>query len=182
MGYKPLSDAQNRHLGAEVKTTTAADDEVADLAGGEFFCAERTDDSPESLPGLYYKAAVETVRRVRVARNGGFLFNSLPESASFRTVTEVLSVPEVDPRAWAATKDATTKPLPELTALRPGSFFTAFGAAESPSLQLRGVYRLGNDGMFRRLLKDQNRGPRWSDAIPSDRFGAFGHRLAVSEE
>jgi hypothetical protein len=165
-----------------VKIAAADDDEVADLPGGVFFSAERTDESSERAPGLYYKDATDIVRRVRLGRNGRFQFDSLSESEHFRSVSEVLLVPELDPRAWAAAKDTTSRRLPELVALQPGSFFTALGADENPSSQRCGVYRLGNDGMFRRLLKDSARGLTWSDAIPSNRFGYFNRLLTVTAE
>ena len=165
-----------------MKTSTAADDEVLDLPGGVFFSAEQTDEPPETVSGLFYKDATDTVRRVRLAKNGRFEFASVPESSHFRSIGEVLFVPEVDPRAWAAARDAATRPLPELSTLRPGSCFTALGANENPSSHRRGVYRLGNDGMFRRLLKEAPRGLKWSDAIPSDRLAHFGQRLAVAQE
>jgi hypothetical protein len=182
MVYKPLSDAWNRHLGGASRSVTAADDEVADLPGGVFFSAERDEDAAGSPPGLYYKDATEVVRRVRFTRNGRFEFAALPASGRFRAVVEVLFVPEVDPRAWAAARELATRPLPELSALPPGAFFTGLGASEHPSSQRLGVYRLGNDGMFRRLLKDPTRGLKWSDTIPSNRFGHFGQRLAVHQE
>jgi hypothetical protein len=182
MVFKPLSDTRHRHLGGTVRTTTAADDEVMDLPGGVFFSAESIDEPSESLSGLFYKDATDTVRRVRLARDGRFEFASIPASAHFRSIGEVLFVPEVDPRAWAAARDSATRPLPELSTLRPGSFFTALGANENPSSHRRGVYRLGNDGMFRRLLKEAPRGLKWSDAIPSDRIAHFGQRLAVTQD
>jgi hypothetical protein len=165
-----------------VKTTTASDDEVQDLPGGVFFSGEILVEPPETLPGLFYKDATDTVRRVWLARSGRFEFAPFPASAHFRSVGELLFVPELDPRAWAAARSAATRPLPELSTLRPGSFFTALSANENEASHRRGVYRLGNDGMFRRLLKEAPRGLKWSDAIPSDRFAYFGQRLAVTQE
>jgi hypothetical protein len=182
MVFKPLSDVHNRHLGTAVKVNTAADDDIADLPGGVFFSAERTDEPAAGLPCLYYKDATDIVRRVRLAGNGRFQFEPLSESGHFGSLGEVLFVPEVDPRAWAAAKDTATKPLPELAAMPANSCFTALGANENPSSRRRGVYRVGNDGMFRRLLKEPGSGLKWSDAIPSDRFGYFGQHLAVTKE
>jgi hypothetical protein len=182
MTYKPLSDTRHRPLGATVRAVNAAADEVADLPGGVFFSALDEEEPADGLQGLYYKDGTDTVRRVRLARNGQFQFASLPEPASFRSVGEILLVPEVDPRAWAAVKDTAIRPLPELASLRSGSCFTALGANENPASQRRGVYRLGSDGMFRRLLKDPGRGLNWSDTIPINRFGHFSQSLAMHED
>lgn len=183
MVYIPLSDAPDRHLGPAANArATGADDEVYDLPGGVFFTSGRTDDPPGSRPGLYYKDGTDIVRRVRHARAGTFLFAPLSAAAHFTSAVEVLFVPEVDPRSWTAAQDGARKPLPELAALRRGSFFTALAATESHSSSRFGVYRLSSDGMFRRLLKEHARGLKWSDAIPSDRFGHFGQCLAINEE
>jgi hypothetical protein len=182
MTYKPLSDAPQRQFGPVVNPTTPADDEVADLPGGVFFSARRDEAPSDASVGLYYKDGTGNVRRVRYVSDGRFAFASLDAAAHFVSVGEVLFVPEVDPRAWSAAREAVRRPLPELLALAPGSFFTALGTTENPSSQRHGVYRLGRDGMFRRLLKDQSKGLNWSSAIPADRFGHFGQALAVSEE
>ena len=182
MVFKPLSDSRHRSLGAAAKTTTQADDDVDDLPVGVFFSAERSDVPSGSEPGLYYKDGTGSVRRVRFGRAGRFGFAALDEGVHFVALGEILVVPEVDPRAWAAAPDAVTKPLPQLATLNAGSFFTALGATEHSSWHRRGVYRLGKDGMIRRLLKDPARGLRWSDAIPGDRFGEFGQRLDVHED
>lgn len=181
MVYKPLSDAPQRQFGPAVTKTTAADDEIADLPGGVFFSARRSD-SPAAGAGLFYKDGTGNVRQVRFGGEAQFTFAPLAPAASFDSVGEVLFVPEVDPRAWTAVRESVSRPLSELLALKPGSFFTALGTTETPSSQRQGVYRLGRDGMFRRLLKDQSKGLTWSSAIPADRFGHFGQGLAVSEE
>jgi len=179
MAFKPLSDARHQPLGAIVLPRTQADDDVADLPEGVFFSATRGDDRPDGAAGLYYKDGTGNVRRVWCASDGRFSFAPVPPS-NFASVSDVLFVPEVDPRAWTAAREAVSRPLPELLKLEPGAFFTALGASESPASQRRGVYRLGRDGMFRRLLKDQPKGLHWSSAIPADRFGDFGQPLAVN--
>jgi hypothetical protein len=182
MAFKPLSDARHQHLGPAANPTTPADDEVADLPVGVFFSARRGDDRPASAAGLFYKDGTGHVRRVRFVADGRFLFAALPGAVKFVSVGDVLFVPEVDPRAWTAAREAVARPLPELSGLTPGSFFTALGTTENPSSQRRGVYRLGRDGMFRRLLKDNAKGLTWSSAIPADRFGYFGQPLSISED
>jgi hypothetical protein len=181
MVYRPLSDARHQPLGRVEARTTPADDEVSDLPGGVFFSARRTDDPAGTAAGLYYKDGTGNVRRVRLAQDR-FAFAPLDAAANFASVGEVLFVPEVDPRAWTAGREAVARPLPELVALAPGSFFTALGTTENPSSQRHGVYRLARDGMFRRLLKDHTKGLSWSNAIPADRFGHFGQALTVSQE
>lgn len=181
MTYKPLSDARHRPLGATVRAVAAIADEIADLPGGSFFIALDEETPEDGLQGVYYKDGTDTVRRVMLALNGQFQFASLPVTASFRSVGEIVLVPEIDPRTWAAAKDTAIRPLPELASLRPGSCFTALGATENPASQRRGVYRLGSDGMFRRLLKSPDRGLNWSGTIPSNRFGHFGQCLAMHE-
>jgi hypothetical protein len=182
MVYKPLSDAPHRQFGPVVNRTTPADDEIADLPGGVFFSARRSNMLAGAPLGLYYKDGTGNVRRVRFGGEGQFTFAPLEAGTNFVSVGEVLFVPEVDPRAWTAVREAVSRPLSELLAVKPGSFFTALGTTENPSSQRRGVYRLGRDGMFRRLLKDQSKGLTWSSAIPADRFGHFGQTLAISEE
>ena len=182
MVFKPLSDARHHSLGAPPKATTRADDEVEDLPGGVFFSARRSDVPPDAPGGLFYKDGTGSVRRVRFSGQGTFTFAPLEPSGTFASLDEVLFVPEVDPRAWSAVREATSRPLPELHQLPRGSFFTALGTNDNPQSQRHGVYRLGKDGMFRRLLKDQSKGLHWSNAIPADRFGHFGQILAVSQE
>jgi hypothetical protein len=182
MVYKPLSDAPHRQFGPVVNKTTPADDEIADLPGGVFFSARHGDTLDGEPAGLYYKDGTGNVRRVRFSGEGQFMFAPIEAGASFASVGEVLFVPEVDPRAWTAVRESVSRPLRDLLAVKPGSFFTALGTTENPSSQRRGVYRLGRDGMFRRLLKDQSKGLTWSSAIPADRFGHFGQTLTVSEE
>ena len=182
MVFKPLSDARHQSLGAPPKATTRADDEVEDLPGGVFFSARRSDTPPDAPEGLFYKDGTGSVRRVRFSGQGTFTFAALDAFGTFASLDEVLFVPEVDPRAWTAVREATSRPLPELQRIARGSFFTALGTNDNPQSQRHGVYRLGKDGMFRRLLKDQSQGLHWSNAIPADRFGHFGQTLAVSEE
>jgi hypothetical protein len=182
MVYRPLSDARHLSLGAPPKATTRADDEVEDLPGGVFFSARRSGSPPDAPEGLFYKDGTGNVRRVRFGGQGTFTFAALEPAGTFASLGEVLFVPEVDPRAWTAVREATSRPQPELHRLPRGSFFTALGTNDNPQSQRHGVYRLGKDGMFRRLLKDQSQGLHWSNAIPADRFGHFGQTLAVSEE
>jgi hypothetical protein len=181
MAFTPLSDARHQPLGTAVNRKTGANDEVADLPEGIFFSARRSDDRPGGDAGLYYKDGTGIVRRVRFAADGRFSFAAMTANASFLAVGDVLFVPEVDPRAWSAAREAVSRPLAELLGLSRGAFFTALGTSENPGSQRYGVYRLGRDGMFRRLLKDQPKGLHWSSAIPADRFGYFGQPLDVVE-
>lgn len=182
MVYRPLSDISARHLGVKEKTSTPADDEVAELPGGVFFGASRTDEAPGTLPGLYYKDATDIVRRVCYGRDGRFRFDALPESGQFRSIGDVLFVPDLDPRAWATHVDLRSRTRPSMSGIRPGTFFTGLVGTETLAQQRLGVYRLDNDGMFRRLLKERARGLKWSEAIPSDRFVHFGESLAVGDD
>jgi hypothetical protein len=182
MAFTPLSDRRHQPLGVAVRPRSPADDEVADLPEGVFFSASRDDDRPGSAAGLYYKDGTGNVRRVRISGDGRFSFASIAAESSFLSVGDVLFVPEVDPRAWTAAREAVSRPLPELLSLPRGSFFTALGATENAASQRHGVYRLGRDGMIRRLLKDQTKGLHWSSAIPADRFGFFGQSLAVGPD
>ena len=65
MVYKPLSDAPHRQFGPVVNKTTPADDEIADLPGGVFFSARRSNMLAGAPLGLYYKDGTGNVRRVR---------------------------------------------------------------------------------------------------------------------
>jgi hypothetical protein len=179
MVFKPLGSSQGRHLGSATQTVTAGDDEVADLPGGVFFSAERTDEDAAALAGLYYKDGRGVVRRVRLAKTGEFQFVAVASSGNFRAVSDILFVPELDPLAWASATDVAKLPLADLSALARGSVFTALGATESLASERRGVYRVGRDGLFRRLLRDPAHGLHWSDPIPAGRFGHVGGRLGV---
>lgn len=182
MVYKPLSDARHQPLGAAPKPASTGDDEVADLPVGVFFTARQRGGAPDEAEGLFYKDGTGNVRRVRFGGQGTFAFTALDAGAAFASLGEVLFVPEVDPRAWTAARDAARRPEPELLRLARGAFFTALGSTDTPQTQRYGVYRLGKDGMIRRLLKNQSQGLYWSNAIPADRFGHFGQVLSVSED
>jgi hypothetical protein len=183
MIYKPLSDARHQPLstGTGTKNTTPADEEVDDLPGGVFFSGDRSDKPEGEQTSLFYKDGTGGVRRVRFTRTSRFEFTALAEGTHFVSLGEILVVPEVDPRSWVAAREKVAKPPEQLGTLPAGAFFTALGASEHPSWHRRGVYRLGRDGMLRRLLKDPAQGLKWSDAIPGDRLGDFGQRLAVPE-
>jgi|WetSurMetagenome_2_1015567.scaffolds.fasta_scaffold20314_4 hypothetical protein len=182
MSYTPLSDRRHQPLGSTPRPRTGADDDVSELPEGVFFSGKRTDDRPDRPAGLYYKDGTGNVRRVRLSADGRFAFAPVSAEARFVAIGDVLFVPEVDPRSWSAAREAATKRLPELKALQPGGFFTALGSSENPASQRYGIYRLGRDRVFRRLLKDQPKGLHWSSAIPADRFGYFDQALDVETE
>jgi hypothetical protein len=181
MAYKPLSDARHQPLGSAPARTTPTDDEIDELPGGVFFSARRGDETATATPGMYYKDGTGGVRRVRFTRDSRFEFAPLDPKVRFAGLGEILVVPEVDPRSWVAAREKVAKPPEQLAKLPGGSFFTALAASEHPSWHRRGVYRLGRDGMIRRLLKDPAQGLKWSDVIPGDRLGDFGNCLGVPE-
>jgi hypothetical protein len=182
MAFTPLSDARHQPLGAAPRANATADDDVADLPEGVFFSARTSVEQPNTPVGLYYKDGTGNVRRVRFSSDGKFSFAGVPAGVQFVALDDVLFLPEVDPRAWSAAREAVTKPLPELHSLAQGAFFTALGTSENPGTQRYGVYRLGRDRVYRRLLKDQPKGLHWSSAIPADRFGYFGKIIAVEPD
>lgn len=179
--YKSLGDRQHHHLGNQATASIDAQEEVADLPGSVFFSARVGGDPAARPPGLFYKDPTGSTRRVLITKAGAFQFSPLVDLERFAQFCEILFVPEVDPRAWAAAKDtAKHSPVPvEFAELEPGTFFTALGSTESLSSQRRGVYRLGRAGTIQRLLKDATQGLVWSGSIPKDRFGNFGERLTI---
>jgi len=181
MAFKPLSDDWNRPLGAGMRPATSAGDEIDSLPPGVFFGGRRSGDAVTAA-GVFYKDGTGNVRRVTLTNQGAFVFAALSDSETFVAVGEELAIPELDPRAWSATRERAGAVLPELASLAPGSFFTALGTAENRASHRCGVYRLGKDGLFRRLLKDARQGLKWSSAISAERFGYFGQLLAVAEE
>lgn len=182
MVYKPLSDARSPHLGAtKPLNTSEPNSEVDDLPVGVFFAANRQGDPADCLHGLYYKDGVGAIRRVGYTKTDRFAFLPVKDAADMLRVGTVLFVPEVDPRAWVAAPEVASHRPPELSTIARGGFFTALGVTEHPSSQRFGVYRVGRDGMVRRLLKDSIKGLNWSEAIPFDRFSHFGQQLEVPE-
>jgi hypothetical protein len=104
------------------------------------------------------------------------------EPRQFITFGEVLFVPDMDPRAWTAAREAAAGPVSEMPKLEPGTFFSALSLSESLSSNRRGVYRVGEDHLTRRLLKPSGQGLSWSNPIPVAKLVAFGEMLNIKKD
>ena len=179
--YKPLSAPRHNPLGSKTEVGSDLEEDILDLPGSVFFSGRRPGDPAGGPPSLFYKDQVGAIRRVLFTRGNTFRFSPVLEPDEFSAFGEVLFVPELDPRAWAAAKDGEGEMMPELSSLVSGTFFTALGMTESLASTRRGVYRKMDDGSLRRRLQPATLGLRWSDPIPANRLSAFGEILSVPE-